>query len=216
MERFLEIARTNLRHNLLPHILVAGIFLLLAPCLMGLSNLDASRTAKVLELYVALIGIILFSPIFLPEQYQDIRELIEAKYTSSITIALIRILESVILLIFMTGVVIFVLYHNHCDFPVLKFYLATLGEAIFLGGMGLCAYRIFDQIAIAYMLPMVYYIINFGSGKKYLKAFYLFSMSYGSYQEKVNLAIAGFLLILIGLVYPSVKERLFPKLIHHH
>jgi ABC-type sulfate transport system permease subunit len=107
---------------------------------------------------------------------------------------------------------IIILHSNNCTFPVLKYYLGTLAEAFFLGGMGLCACSLFDQIAIAYMLPLMYYILCFGAGKKLLKDFYLFSMLYGSYQEKVRLAVMGLVLITIGICYPYLVKRIFPKL----
>lgn len=213
MERYFQIAKSNLKHNLLPHLLIACAFLIISPAFMGLDNLDAANSARVLEMYVALVGIILLTPIFLPEQNRDLRELVGAKYMSTTTITIIRLLESCICLIFIIGVFILILEQNNCVFPVMKLFLGTLADAFFLGGMGFCAYRIFDQIAIAYMLPMVIYIINFGSGKKYVQDFYLFSMIYGSYREKINLAIAGMTLILIGICYPSFVRRILPRLI---
>jgi hypothetical protein len=214
VERYFQIARSNLKHNLLPHLLVACFFLLVAPLFMGLENLNAVRTAKVLEMYVALIGIILLTPVFLPEQNKEIRELVRAKYTKTSIIILIRILEAVIFLILLLGAFVIMLMQKQCTFPELKFFLGTLAEAVFLGGMGLCAYSIFDQLAVAYMLPIVYYIINTG-GNKTVKDFFLYSMSIGSYREKFYLAAAGILLILIGVGYPYVAGRLFPRFIPH-
>lgn len=182
---------------------------------MGIENLDGVNTAKILEMYVALVGIILLTPICLPEQNKDIRDLVEAKFTSVMAVTLIRILEAVFFLIVFVGTYILILKYNNCIFPYLKFYLGTLAQAIFLGGLGFFAYQVFDQIAIAYMFPMVYYIINFGTGKKLVKEFYLFSMTTFSYKEKKNLAILGIILIILGVIYPFVVKKLIPKLIPH-
>lgn len=215
MERYLQIGKVNIRFNLFPHLLIALAFLCLSPFLMGVENLDAGSTAKVLEMYVALLGIILLTPIFLPEQDKDIRDLVGAKYTSAAAVTIIRILEAFVFLVIFIGAYVFMLKQNHCTFPEMKFCFGTLAEAVFLGGMGLCAYRIFDQIAVAYMLPMVYYMINFGGGKKYLGRFYLFTMVYGSYQEKIYLAAAGVLFIIIGIYYPYAAKHIITKLIRY-
>ena len=62
-----------------------------SPLILGLSNLDAAESAKVLETYVALIGIILFVPVFLPEQNRDLWELVKAKYMNITSVYLIRV-----------------------------------------------------------------------------------------------------------------------------
>ncbi len=206
MVRFFHIAGSNLKNNLLPQFLVAVAFLLLTPLLMGIEYLNISNTARVLEMYTALIGIILLTPISLPEQDKDIRELVGTKYTNTTVVTLIRVLEAGCCLVLLIGLVLLVLKQKHCIFPLDRFLFGTLAEAFFLGGMGLCAYAIFDQIAVAYMLPIVYYLINM-SGAKYVKDFYLFSMSRGSYREKYYLAAAGLLLISFGISYPYLARR---------
>jgi hypothetical protein len=179
---------------------------------MGIENLDAARTARVLEMFVALVGIILITPVFLPEQNKDIRDLVEAKYTSATGVTINRTLEAILSVAVLVGIYILILQRTNCIFPEIKYYLGTLAEAVFLGGMGLCAYSFFDQLAVAYMLPLMYYILAFGAGKKLLKDFYLFSMVYGGYQEKINLAMASAILILTGISYPYVSKRIIPRL----
>jgi hypothetical protein len=175
---------------------------------LGVENLDAVRTAQVLEMYVALLGIVLLTPIFYPEQNRDIKDLVESKFTSVTGVYLLRILESGIFLALLTGGYILLLKYNNCTFVMMEYYLGTLAEALFLGGMGVFAYSLFDQIAIAYMLPMIYYVMAFGGGSKYQKNFYLFSMMTGSYKEKVYLAVGGMLLILFGLLYRYLVKKL--------
>lgn len=212
MVRYLQIGKVNLRLSLLPNLLLSVVLLLLSPLVMGVENLDASRTAAVLEMFVALIGIILITPIILPEQNKDIRDLVEAKYTSITVILLIRLIEAIVSLAILIGGYTIFLRLNHCDFPPVPFYLGTLAEALFVGGIGFCAYSIFNQIAIAYMLPIVYYIVSISPGKQLLKNFYLFSMRYGSYREKYYLAMVGVILIVFGLGYPYLVKRILPKL----
>lgn len=216
MERYLKITQINLKLSLLPHLLIAIFLLVISPLLMGVENLDATRTARVLEMYVALLGILLLTPVFLPEQNKEIKELIRSKYTSIAEVSIIRAILAMVTLIVLVGGYVLLLKQNNCTFPYLHFYLGTLAEAVFLGGLGLCAYSIFDQIAIAYMLPIMYYILCFGSGKKLLKKFYLFSMVTGSYKEKVYLAITGILLVLIGIGWPYIRRKILPRRLKYY
>ena len=68
MEKYLQIEKINLKYNIPLHILICVLMLLVSPFLMGVANLGAQDTAKVLEMYAALIGIVLLPPIFMPEQ----------------------------------------------------------------------------------------------------------------------------------------------------
>lgn len=213
MVRYLHIIKSNLKLSLLPNLLLSLLLLVLSPLVMGVENLDAVRTATVLEMFVALLGIILITPVLLPEQNKDVRDLVESKYTSMTAVLLIRISVAVVVLsILIAGYVLF-LNRNNCSFPESAFWLGTLAEALFLGGIGFCTYSITDQIAVAYMLPMVYYILSISPGKKLLQDFYLFSMRSGSYREKTVLAVAGLILIVIGVSYPLIRKSK-SKLLH--
>ncbi|MFT4144353.1 MAG: hypothetical protein QM644_07830 [Mobilitalea sp.] len=175
---------------------------------MGVENLDSVSTAIVLERYVAFIGIILLTPICLAEQNKEIRDLVGAKYISLSTVYLIRLVIVMMTFVLLIGTYIVILAHNNCEFPGLKFFLGTLAEAVFLGGIGFCVYSLFDQIAVAYLAPIMYYLMSLTGGKQLLKNFYLFSMVNESYREKVFLAIAGGVLIIIGLLYPHMRRKI--------
>lgn len=199
MERYWQVERVNLKHNILLHLLVCVLLLGLSPLLMGVANLGQQDTAKVLEMYVALIGIVMLVPIFLPEQDQNIRDLVYTKYMKSQLVYTLRILGNVLILMIFLAFYIVMLEKNNCEFPVVKYYFGTLAEMLFLGGMGLFFYGLTDNLVIGYMIPIFYYIVAIGSGAKYLKLFYPFSMVMGSYNEKVWLFLAGVVLIVSGI-----------------
>ena len=117
MERYWQIEKVNLKNNIPIHAAVCVLMLLLSPFLMGVANLGAQDSAKVLEMYVALTGIVLIPPVFLPEQDHDIRELIFSKYTDSQVVYLIRLLGNIFLLAFMLSVYIGMLRYHGCEFP---------------------------------------------------------------------------------------------------
>lgn len=203
MERLYQIGKVNIKHNLFPHLVIAVCLCILTPFLMGVNSLDNVNTAKVLEIYIANLGIIFLVPIFIPDQDKNIRELIESKYTSLLQIHIIRVIEAVVFLAIFLLFFVLYLYLGECRFPMFPYFLGTMAEAIFLGGMGVLVYGFFDNIATAYMIPFVFYMMNFGASSKLLHHFYLFSMSRGSYVEKRYLVIAGVLFIVIGI---SVRE----------
>ena len=67
----LEIAKINLRHNALLSIAVAVLLCLVTPFLIGTANLNRNSAAMPLEMFVSLIGIVLLTPVFQPEQNEE-------------------------------------------------------------------------------------------------------------------------------------------------
>lgn len=199
MERYWQIEKVNFKHNIALHILVCIIILGFAPLLMGVSNLGREDSAKVLEMYTALIGIVMLTPIFLPEQSKEIRDLTASKYMKSAYVYVIRFVGNGAVLAVFLVLFIAMLKNNCCEFPTVWYFLGTYAEMLFMGGLGLFFYGLCDNLVIGYMMPVMYYIAAMGSGKKILKLFYPFSMAMGSYKEKWALAAAGVLLIAGGI-----------------
>ena len=103
MEKYWHIEKTNLKYHIPVHLLVCILLLFVSPFFMGVKNLTAQDTAKVLEMYVALIGIVLLTPVFLPEQDRGIRDLVCTKYLTSAVVYLVRIAGNIVLLILLAG-----------------------------------------------------------------------------------------------------------------
>ncbi len=191
MEKYLHIEKINLKYNIPLHILISILMLMVSPLLIGVANLGAQDTAKVLEMYVALTGIVLLPPVFLPEQDHDIRDLVYTKYVNGAAVYLVRLSGNILILTALLGIYIVVLAHNGCEFPAGRYFLGTLAEMLFLGGLGLFFYGLCDNLVIGYMAPIVYYVAAMGAGQKLLKMFYPFSMIKGSYDEKLWLAFGA-------------------------
>lgn len=199
MERYWQIEKMNLKYHVPLHLLVCILMLGISPLLMGVANLTAENTAKVLERYTALIGIVMITPVFLPEQDKDLRELVYAKYMNGASVYLVRLLGNTLILAVFLGGYLFMLRQNNCSFPILKYYLGTGAEILFLGSIGLFFYGLSDNLIAGYMAAVVYYITAIGSGSKYLKMLYPFSMSDGRYAEKFCLFAAAVLLTAAGI-----------------
>lgn len=199
MERYWQIEKINLKYNIPLHALVCVLMLLVSPLLMGVKNLQPQDTAKVLEMYAALTGIVLLPPVFLPEQDHDIRDLVYTKYVNGSLVYLVRILGNVFLLAALLGLYVGALVYNQCEFPVGKYFCGTFTEMLFMGCLGMFFYGLCDNLVIGYMAPIVYYITAMGSKDKYLKMFYPFSMAGGSYEEKIWLAAGAVVLAGLGV-----------------
>ncbi len=209
MEKYWQIEKANLKYHIPLHIFVCALMLLCSPLLMGVENLGAQDTAKALEMYAALIGIVLLPPVFLPEQNHDIRDLVYTKYLNGSVVYLVRIAGNIVLLALLLGLYIGMLVHYQCEFPVGRYFCGTLAEMLFLGGLGLFFYGLCDNLVAGYMMPFVYYITAMGGGEKYMKMFYPFSMAKGSYSEKLWLAAGGVLLVGAGVWLRCRRRRLF-------
>lgn len=198
-----EIIKSNLRHNFLPHFALAVLILLLTPVIFGISCLDEKAATVPLEMFVSLTGIILLTPIFLPEQSDDISDVVRSKYTSHLTVWMIRVIYSLTALVIL--IFGFTLIMRICGSEVtIMNALGALFTAVFLGSLGLFSSGVSRNIAVGYMVPMLYYVVNFAGGNK-LGNFYLFSMAQGSFNEKYWL-LSGSILVTV-ILFVILKQR---------
>ena len=204
-EKYIEIFKINWKYNLLPHIIITALLCILAPFIMGVKNLDDTLTAKVLELYISLFGIILLTPLFIPDQDRSIRELLESKRVSMVVHHCVRLLAAFgVLIIAITSFLVF-LKSQGCRFPFSDYLYGTIATSIFLGGMGVLVYSISDNLPVSYMIPIIYYISCYGGRGRFLGKFYLFTMGYSDISIKNYIMIAGMLMIAIGVVFRNIK-----------
>lgn len=167
--------------------------------------MDKMASSQPMEMFISLIGIVLFTPVFQPEQNEDINALVSSKYVSTIKVYLIRTAYAVILSIVL--VVLFGIYMGlrACDVTLLLV-IGTIADIVFLGSLGMVTAALTNNTVISYMIPMVYYALNYGMGAK-LGNYYLFSMSLNDFEPKIWLLITGILFIVISLVVVKVKPR---------
>lgn len=201
MESVIEILKVNWKQNLRYHIIGAVLFCLLIPFFFDINGMDLFATAKVLEIYFILLGIICLVPVFLPDQDLTIRNLLDTKQMSSGMICLIRFFQSLLLMISLEIGTLFFFKWKGAQFPFCQYFFGTAASMIFLGGIGMVTFAVSNAMPLAYMVPMLYYVINMGNGKKYLGNWYLNSMIAGSFKEKWYLFFTGILLILLALLF---------------
>ena len=208
MSNYLKIAAVNLKHNTTPHLLLAIVIALLTPVIFGISSLHAQESAQPLEMFLSLTGIVLLTPIFLPEQNENIRDLVRSKRIDHLAICFIRLVYSVIFLACFFG--IFTIIMHYCESNVaIQHFTGGFASGIFLGALGFFFAGVSGNSVVGYMVSIMYYIGNFML-KDNLKHWYLFSMSSGNFEEKYWLLGSSAVLFLIAFVI--IKK--FPVYLH--
>ena len=132
---FIKILSENLKHNFLVHFILAVIIAVLTPVVFSISSLDARASAQPLEMILTFIGVILLTPVFLPEQNKEIRDVIRSKKTDYLTVYIIRVLYSVISVMLITGIFVIVMKYCECD-VTWKHFVGSCASSLFLGTTG--------------------------------------------------------------------------------
>lgn len=195
----------NLRHNFLPHLLLALVITFLTPIIFGISSLNERESAQPLEMLLSLTGTVLLTPIFMPEQNENIRDLIRSKKIDYLAVCFIRLLYSVFFLaVIFVG---FTLVINYSESEItLRHFIGGYSSALFLGALGFFCAGISKNSIIGYMVSMIYYISNF-TMKDELKNWYLFSMSAGSFQEKYWLIGSSVALFAVTFIWLKLMKK---------
>lgn len=206
MERILSIEIEHFKNHYAGHLAAALLFSLLAPVIMGMEALNQYQAGQILDVYFSLLGIVLLTPLFMPEQNKDIRDLLASREYPLRNIQLLRLLQAVVILAVLNLLVLFQMKLGECTFPFGTYFCCAMANCVFLGGLGIFAYGITDHLVIAYMIPVFYYICCYGAGQKYLGKFYLFSLMTGDLENKIWLGTAGILLTAAGIVIRNRKK----------
>lgn len=195
----------NLRHNALLSIAVSFVLIILIPVMVGTANLDRYSSAIPMEMFASLIGIVMLTPVFQPEQNADIDDLVSSKYVSTSRIYLLRTICSVIIIAVFISLFAAYMRIRSCDMTWVLI-VGTLSDAIFLGSLGMLASSICNNTVLAYMIPIVFYTLNYGAGNK-LKNYYLFSMTTGDFSPKIWMLVTGILLIASSIIFKEIRRK---------
>lgn len=202
-----KIIGINLKHHFLPHFILSLIIAFLTPIIFGTSSLNANESAQPLEMLVSLTGIVLITPIFLPEQNKNIRDFMRSKKIAYLAVCALRLLYSVICLAIIFGIFTGCMAYSECA-VTFRHFVGGFSSALFLGALGFCLAGISGNAVIGYMSSMIYYIVNFAL-KEDLKNYYLFSMSAGSFHEKYWLIFCSIGLFWMTFIYVGIAEKYF-------
>lgn len=199
-----KIVGINLRHNFLVHFCIALTVAILTPLVFSISSLDFASSARPLEMLLCMTGTVLLTPVFLPEQNENIRDVIRSKRVDYLSVCIIRVIYSIIALAAIIGVFVFVMKLCECDVTLAHFG-AGFGSAYFLGAVGLAFAKFGGSPTVGYMASMIYYMLNFIGSK--LGGFWLFTMSNGMKSVNFSLMIWGTVIIAGTFIVSKIIDK---------
>lgn len=199
-----KIVGINLRHNFLVHFCIALTVAILTPLVFSISALDFASSARPLEMLLCMTGTVLLTPVFLPEQNENIRDVIRSKRVNYLSVCIIRVIYSTIALAAIIGVFVFVMKLCECDVTLAHFG-AGFGSAYFLGAVGLAFAKFGGSPTVGYMASMIYYMLNFIGSK--LGSFWLFTMSNGMKSVNFSLMIWGTVIIAGTFIVSKIIDK---------
>ena len=209
--RYSEIAKAQVKLTLRINLLLAAAVLCITPVIFGIDNLDSAASAFVLERFVSLTGIILLTPVFLPEQDKNIAEVAESKYTPMTGVYLIRFTLAAFSLLFLISGFITVMFLISCDFDLPAFIFGTFATAFFLGASGFVTYAVSDNIVAGYLLPLGYYVFNMFNTGEHLKNLYLFTLAQNGLTDKYWLFGLGAAFGIMGILFRYALRKITMK-----
>lgn len=204
-KKTLILTEKNIKYNFLKYFILSLIIILITPVIFGTQNLDSRASAIPLEFFIALTGIILITPLFFPENDAGTDELITSKYFENSFVYTIRIIYAVLTLFLLILFFVFYLKLNNCTVNFYHIY-GTFSSALFLGSLGLITSALIKNNAVPYMIPLIYFMLNFSGGSK-LGKFYIFGMSSGIFEGKIFLLVSGFVLIISAVLIKKYSEK---------
>lgn len=169
-----KILGVNLRRNFLPHFLAAVFIIIAFTLLMGISALNEVQSARPVEMVMPIVGVILLTPVFHPEQDENIRDVVRSKRTSYRAICVLRVAYSVFFLGLLCGGFVYIM--RLCESAVtVRHFIGGFASGLFLGAIGFFFAGISRSVIVGYMSSLIYYAANYAFGRRII--FDLFSMT---------------------------------------
>lgn len=206
MKKSVKIAVNFLKLQYYPHLVLSLLLCLCSGFVVSFRNLTASQSAKVIEMYVIFVGIVLLTPLFMPEQDKEIFNVIKTKKTPMWQIYTIRLIIAVSLCIAIVAAFLYVLDNSNSTVEFTKMWLGGVSEVIFLGSIGYAVSGITNQVILGYMASIMYYMVNMGASNKF-KKLGLFQMAKGNYDFTSFMFVIAVVLLLAGIVIREERSK---------
>ena len=203
MEKYGKVTASFVKRQYFPHLLLILLFVVFSGGFVSFRGLESAQAAKVMEMYVAFAGILLFTPLFMPEQDREIWDLERSKRTAMWQLYLPRILLALLVCILVISLFMGLMVRGGGNFDVGSLLLGAYCEILFLRSIGFFASAVTNQVVVGYMIAVVYYVVNIGGGQ-YLGRFALFQMMKGEYGSWIYWLLGAVALLASGVV---VRER---------
>ena len=204
MEKYGQLTFSFVKRQYYPHLLLILLFVAVSGGFVSFKGLESPQAAKVMEMYVAFSGILLFTPLFMPEQDKEIWDLERSKGMSMWKVYLPRILLALLVCLLVISLFVGFMERGGGNFDSNILFRGACCEILFLGSIGFFVSAVTNQVVIGYMAAVVYFAMNIGGGK-YLGKFALFKMMRGEYGTWMYWLLGAMALLIAGVL---IRERM--------
>lgn len=204
---YMSTLKYNFKIILNLNFLAAIGFIILIPIIASLKLLDYRTVAKIGELYISIIGIILIPYLANIENKDNIKEVIYIRKKPYVKILLERIIIMMILIFLMILGLMVLAKIQGSSFNLWEITFGTWISAVFLGMLGFTIVNLIDNISSAYLVCFGYYFMEYVTKGRYTKELYLFSLIKGSFATgKYKLLLIIIALIIFNLFIVKKKS----------
>lgn len=208
MEKYVKLAASFVKRQYYPHLLLLLLFVAFSGGFVSFRGLESQQAAKVMEMYVAFIGILLFTPLFMPEQDKEIWDLARSKGTAMWKVYFLRFFLALVNCLFVIILFLSCMIRGGSEFDFITLFRGACCEILFLGSIGFFASAVTNQVVIGYMLAVIYFALNMGGGK-YLGNFALFQMMQGKYGTWMYWLLGAIVLFTLGVIIRGYGSAFF-------
>lgn len=167
--------------------------------------LGTREIAVIGEMYLSIMGIILFTSIGDIEDRDNIKETVFTKKTPYVYIFILRILILVVSTFLLITMITMYAWHNGGSFSIWRITIGIWISAVFLGFLGLTIANVTGNITSGYLAAFAYYLFEFVTKGKYSKGFYLFSLLNDSLNEKYRILII--IVVILGINIAFIQRK---------
>ena len=199
MEKYEKLTVSFVRRQYYPFLCLVLLFVAVSDGFVSFKGLESAQAARVMEMYAAFVGILLFTPLFMPEQDKEIWDLERSKATDMWKVYLPRLILALIGCLFTVSLFVWRMKSGGGVFEAGVLFKGACCEILFLGSIGFFVSAVTNQVVLGYMAAVVYFAVNIGGGKDFGK-FALFQMMRGEYGTWMYWLAGAAVLLAAGIV----------------
>ena len=204
-ECYAKIIQVNLKNNYIIPFLTTMAVCCLTALLFNIKALTAVAAVTPVELLLCFTGIMMLTPVFLPEQNPAIKDGIRSKQADYVMVCFIRLIYSIVTVVLVNFIFIQIMKMQESQVGMYHILVAVSG-ALFLGAIGFFVSGVTENTTLGYMISMGYYLINYSVKEKF-GIFNMFSGAKGTYEDKMWLLLWAVLLIALTFIYIKIKSK---------
>lgn len=163
--------------------------------------------SKICEIFLALIGVVFFSFIQLPEEKENVYEIVSARKVYLEKVYAVRILLASLSMAAVTSICIFILKLLGGQFESFEFIYGTYVNAMYLGGISMFVGSLFNQSILGFLAALIYSMLEMSNKGEFTKYLNIYSLGIGDLMEKNKLFFISIVLIVVSLFIYKLKEK---------